>query len=237
MNRLVFTAYNRPTYFTRVMQTWAGVRDFTAWQPTVHLEPGADQDTMRAIAEAAGAVVHLNTHRRGVLTNPWHAVDTAFTAGATFVVLAEDDVLVSDDVLEYFTWAAATLADQHVLAVRACSMKPTCHPDEDHVVDIGPTFNPLVWGTWADRWTTVLRDTWDHDYSSGTAEHPQSGWDWNIVLRVKADWQFAGPRASRSTHIGKYGGAHMLPKDFAASEAPTFRPHRDPAPFHIEENQ
>jgi hypothetical protein len=225
---LVFTAYNRPQYFTPVMASWAAVRGFADWDPVVFLEPSPVQQEMTRIAAAAGAGVWANPHRRGVSDNPWYALDTAFTVGegSDFAVLAEDDVLVSDDVLEYFSWAAQRFRREHILTVCAASFATTCPPDQEQDTVRSGQFCPLVWGTWADRWTAVLRDSWDHDYSSGTATQPQCGWDWNIGLRVMGDWQVIAPAASRSVHIGADGGAHCTPAHFPATVAPTFTAHR-----------
>ncbi len=231
--RLVFTATDRPYYFQPVLTSWQRNQGLSDWSPTVFLEPSPVRESMVRLATNAGFDVHLNRTRRGVLRNPWHALDTAFGAGADFVVLAEDDVLVSEDILTYFTWASTTFADAHVLAACACSMQPQVDPQRANHVVTHPRFNPLVWGTWADRWHGVLRDTWDLDYSTGTAEQPQSGWDWNINLRVMGDWTVASPLASRSTHIGKYGGTHMRPDDFAGSTAPSFADRHPTAPFMV----
>lgn len=228
--RLVFTANDRHDYFRATMAAWQQVRGFTDWAPVVYLEPGRRSERMSEIAQAAGATVSLNPQRRGVLSNPWHALDTAF-ADADFVVLAEDDVLVSDDTLEFFTWAAQEFRDERVLGVCANTQAATCPPGAEQVVELNQRLCPLVWGTWADRWRDVLRDTWDHDYSSGTPTQPQSGWDWHINLRLLAGWRTATPLASRSDHIGQYGGTHMRPADFPASVSPTFLAHREPAPF------
>lgn len=230
--RLVFTAYNRTDYFRQVMHSWSNVRGVTDWHPQVHLEPSDRQVPMLTTAGLVGARVHLNSVRMGVLHNPWLALDTAFLAGADFVVLAEDDVLVSTDTLEYFTWASEHLAgDDHVLAVCANSMQPECDPADEQIIHQSTAFNPLVWGTWADRWTGVLRDTWDHDYSSGTPDAPQSGWDWNINLRVMGHRHIVKPLASRSTHIGRYGGTHTTIFSFPGSVSPTWRADRAPADY------
>lgn len=229
--RLVYTAYNRPDYFTQVMQSWAQVRGYADWQPTVHLEPSRWQDAMTGIAVESGATVKLNPLRRGVLTNPWHALDTTFT-DADFAVLAEDDVLVSSDVLEYFSWAAARFAADHsVLGV--CAFSRSDHSDPAAVYLNDRFTSPLVWGTWSDRWPE-LRDTWDFDYSSGLATGTPSGWDWNIALRVGAGRRFVTPRQSRSDHIGQFNGAHMQPQDFAASRAVSFLPHRPRCVYRLE---
>ncbi len=229
--RLVFTAYNRPVYFEPVMAAWTQVRGFGDWQPEVFLEPSPAAEAMTGIAAEAGAAVTRNPLKRGVLSNPWNALYTAFNAGADFVVLAEDDVLVSDDILEYFTWASTTFADQHILTVCACSFAPACAPGHEQNTVRHKQFTPLIWGTWADRWTDQLRDTWDHHYSTGTSEAPQSGWDWNINLRIMRDWDVISPIASRSTHIGRHGGAHTTAQTFPGSIAPTFAAHRPSAPF------
>ncbi len=91
--RLVFTAYNRPHYFAEVLDAWTRVRGFADWKPLVMLEPSDVWEQMSALAQGAGATVHLNPRRYGVLSNPWHALNTAFGDGADFAVLAEDDLL------------------------------------------------------------------------------------------------------------------------------------------------
>jgi hypothetical protein len=229
--RLVFTAYNRPDYFATVMDTWTRVRGFADWQPTVFLEPGPAQDEMTRIATEAGVAVKLNPLRRGVLTNPWNALHSAFFTDADFAVLAEDDVTVSSDVLEYFHWAADRYAaDPGVLAV--CAFTRTDHSDPA-VVHLNDRFCPLVWGTWHDRWPD-LRDSWDHDYSSGLVDGTPSGWDWNINLRVANGRRFVTPGQSRSDHIGQFNGTHMQPQDFPSSQAVAFRPDRAPCDYRPE---
>jgi hypothetical protein len=227
---LRFTAYNRPDYFAPVMTTWTRVRGYADWRPTVHLEPSPARAEMTRIAAAAGATVHLNPTRYGVLANPWHALDAAFAA-ADFTVLAEDDVTVSTDVLEYFTWAADRYAaDPGVLAV--CAFTRTDHPDPA-AVHLDDRFCPLVWGTWSDRWPE-LADSWDFDYSSGRCDGTPSGWDWNINLRVAKGRLFVTPGQSRSDHIGQFNGTHMQPRDFPSSQARSFLPDRPPCDYRPE---
>lgn len=234
-NRLVFTATDRPQYFQPVMDTWQNARGYADWQPTVYLEPTCLTVIMDGIARGHDADVHHNTSRLGVLKNPWHALESAFNTGADFVVLAEDDVLVSSDILEYFTWAADQFRDQPVLAVCACSFEPTCPPHDQQSVVTHQRFCSLVWATWRDRWIDTLRNTWDHDYTSGTPAQPQSGWDWNINLRILpgTDLQVVTPLASRSSHIGEHHGTHTSSDTFPGSVAHTFHQDRPPAPFHL----
>lgn len=231
--RLVFTAYDRPHYFHGSIGSWFYARGWADWQPAVHLEPSPVREYMSEIAESAGARVHHNPQRLGVLHNPWTALDAAFNTDADFAVLAEDDILVSNDILDYFTWAADTLHGRHILAVCAFNPAKTVQPGDEHTITTTRQFSPLIWGTWKDRWCSVLRDTWDHDYSSGTPAQPQSGWDWNINLRVMGDWRNAVPLASRSDHIGRHGGTHTTVFTFGSSRAATFTLNRPPGTFKM----
>ena len=64
---------------------------------------------MRRVDFAAETTITINPQRYGVLGNPWHAFNDGF-AVSDFVVLAEEDLIVSEDVLEYFAWCRACYA-------------------------------------------------------------------------------------------------------------------------------
>lgn len=232
--RLVFTAYQRPFYWEPVLTQWKTVRGFHDWTPTVFLEPSPSREAMIRISHEAGVYVHANPRRNGVLHNPWVALNTAFEhwTRPEFVVLAEEDILPSDDILEYFTWAADEYRNDSILAICAASFHETVAPENEYRVQQHKQFCPLIWGTWRDRWEYVLRDTWDHDYSSGTPDAPQSGWDWNINLRIMQGWDIISPWASRSTHIGEHLGVHTTQFSFPGSVAKTYQPHREPSPYY-----
>lgn len=229
--RLVFTAYNRPRYFEEVLYTWAQVRGFRDWNPVVFLEPSDQAARMGTLARLAGVPVHRNDRRLGVLTNPWTALDTAFADGADFVVLAEDDLLPSSDALEYFTWAATEHAGTDVIAVCAASLAPCAAPEQEHHVTLSGTFCSQLWGTWASTWAELLRDTWDHDYSSGSPH--EAGWDWNIYRRLVPGRRVLHPVASRVTHIGRFGGQHTTEATFPASQLPTYVQHRSTGTYRL----
>lgn len=232
--QLVLMACDRPDYFRQVVDHWAGVRGLDDWNPWVSLEPSRVQEHMLALAHAAGFPARLNLHRHGVLHHPWVIMEDVFAGGADFCVIAEDDVLVSDDILEYYEWAAKRFVDEHVLAVNSAIFYETVASTDLNRVVVHDQFTPMCWGTWASRWRSVLRDTWDHDYSSGTPQHPQSGWDWNINLRVipQGVWQVVSPVASRSDHIGARG-VHTTVVSFPGSRSATFARHRQPGEFHL----
>ena len=236
MLNVVMTAYRRPVYLRQTLESWLAVRGVENVLFTFHVEPSDRRlQVMDAIkrAQLPNYEVVSNQTRLGVLTNPWSAFENAFTLrGADFVVLAEDDVLVSDDVVEYLTWAAAEFRDDRQVMVVSAHSLIGGEPDGQVVREEG--FSGLVWGTWADRWQGALSPTWDHDYSTGDHGH-EAGWDWNIAKRVMpaAGAVQVRPVVSRSQHIGREGGAHMVAEDFALSVVTDWQQHVEPQDFRV----
>lgn len=233
MNReLVFTGFNRPGYLRESIASWNqcdGILDWDAW---FLLEPSNVQDQMIAEfrnLEAASINGVVNDHRLGVLRNPYTALKSSFDAGSEFTVLAEDDIVVSSDTLNYFEWAMREYEDdKSVLAVLAFS-RNNLHdsPEDRSSVARTKVFCPLVWGTWHDRWRDLVGPNWDLDYTSGNPDGSEAGWDWNMMrVAVREDKDFIYPAWSRSNHIGLYGGTHTSPASFPESQAETFEQFR-----------
>lgn len=224
---LVFTAYNRPDYFYSTIESWNNVRSISTWNTTFHIEPSEVQLTMADISLNLNTTVTtvMNDELLGVLVNPWVALDEAFESGADFVVLAEDDIVVSTDTIEYFQWASSEYQTAYdVLTLNAFSQLGG--PKQNQVIRDG-SFAPLVWGTWRDRWYDTLRDTWDKDYSTGNPDGSEAGWDWNINRIMQANnYCTVRPVQSRSDHIGELYGTHMTPELFGSSHGVDFLAYR-----------
>lgn len=221
------TAYMRHVYLQQSLLSWSKVRGVELVDFTVFIEDSPLQSVLaKTVRETLPhAKVELNSVRYGVLENPYRAFTCAFSRPGypdDFVILAEEDVVVSTDVLEYFEWAAAEFEyDQSALGVCAFSRRPRAEVRVEEVALL-PDFCPLVWGTWRDRWFNTLQPTWDHDYTSGPTPGVQQGWDWNINVRVRGDRGFVFPSQSRSDHIGRIGGAHCTAELFEQTRAPFF---------------
>jgi hypothetical protein len=229
---LVFTVSGeRPGYLAEVLAAWRRARGVAAWPATFLLEPGTRARECRAVIAdafpAADVVVH--PERLGVLANPHRALATAFGRGAGFAVLAEEDIVVADDVLEFFTHAALTHQDDpSVLAACAFSRLPAPQPAD--AVGSG-RFSPWVWGTWADRWHDRLGSGW---FEAARAPEPGAGngFDFGVERMMAASGRrVVIPLASRSDDIGQYGGVHAVPEDYEAGRAATFAAHREPRRF------
>jgi GNT-I family len=230
---VAFTVTNRPGYLAQVLESWSRVRDIGDAHLIFRCEPGCPETV--ALCEAVDFAPHtvtVNPRRLGVLANPWHALDDGFKRG-DFTVLAEDDLIVSFDVLEYFTWCAQRYRDDpEVLAVttyqreaqpgRYAAVRPV-----NWELDDGWHF--WVWGTWADRWAR-LRPDWDFTYA-------HKGWDW----RIRDHWvlgqglKIMAPAMSRSQHIGRDGGTHASAEQYQALLSRCFYAGVRPQHYHDQE--
>jgi len=224
---LFITAANRPSYFRETMNSWRKARGFYDWNVVVRLEPSEFVEEHLAICkelEHDKLTVLVNPQVYGVLHHPWVGFNDLFKNGyIDFVVRAEDDLVVADDVLEFFDWAAERYAsDSDVAAVVAYSREESTRPE---LVRRSEKFSPWVWGTWQDRWNQFIRDTWDHDYTTyNGAPGNQAGWDWNLDTRVLPSLHkhVISPAMSRVQNIGVWG-VHGRPENFEQSSS--FSPH------------
>lgn len=235
---IVCTAHNRPDYFQESLSCWSKTDPLLRGVPFSHrklqqivpfkvfLEPSNNLAEMHRVYGEFGEescdlfdiTIHENETKQGVLVNPFNALSWGFDSGKEFVILAEDDIEVSQDVLSYFAWASEEFKyDQSILTVNAWAdtAVPT-HDDQYSEVVPDSHFSPLIWGTWKDRWDEVLQPTWDKDYSF-------RGWDWHINDIIKERSLYTvRPSVSRSNHIGKFNGTHMMPDNFNDSQSASF---------------
>jgi hypothetical protein len=221
---LFLTAFNRPSYLQQTLESWLTVRGIEDWRVVFMIEPSHVTGKVVEICERfiemrdlKDAEVCVNPQVYGVLHHPWVGFERLLMMhGYDFAVRAEDDLLVSSDVLEYFDWAASEYkGDADVAAVQAYT---DGSGPEDGVARV-PRFNPWVWGTWRDRWHAFIGPTWDHDYSTYNG-YPgnQSGWDWNLDTRLYPlhGLRSVAPLASRVDNIGVHG-VHGTPDNHRTS--------------------
>lgn len=245
MKKAVFlTTYNRLPYLQQVLESWSHVRASEDWDLVAMIEPSpiagqiveefdefkrANQHLFR------GVEVHVNPRVYGVLHHPWVGFERLLSMkNYDFVVRAEDDLVVSDDILEFFNFASEHYYEtEDIATVHAFS---TDSGDPASVVE-SQFFSPWLWGTWRNRWQNLIGPTWDHDYSTfNEFSGNQSGWDWNLNTRIfpKLDLRSARPLVSRANNIGVHG-IHGTPDNFVQSES--FQAHRPAVTFHADSRQ
>lgn len=239
---VVFTVCRRPFYFREALASWGEVRGIQDWRLIFMVEPTEATHDQVKIIDAfrhPDKQVVFNRERLGVLVNPWEGLETSFSTGSQYTVLAEEDLVVSDDVLEFQAWARDEFRDAPEVYGVMSQMQGSFETDDPEAVALVQNFNPWVWGTWKDRWESVLRDTWDKDYSSGNPDGSRAGWDWNIAQRVLPSWGgfMVVPGAARSQNTGQYLGVHAVPEDFEGTLAKTFRSHRPRCDYRLADNR
>lgn len=223
---IVLTAFNRLPYLQQTLASWEQVRDQEEWDFIASIDPSditqqivEEFEEFEAKTNFALFDIRVNREVQGVLHHPWMAFEGLFTFGRyDFVVRAEDDLVVSNDILEFFTWAAHHYrGDDQVATVHAYSI--TEGPINS--VRKSEAFSPWLWGTWRNRWQDLIGPTWDHDYSTfnGTPGF-QSGWDWNLNTRIfpEMDLRSVVPLCSRADNIGMHG-IHGTPENFEQSDS------------------
>jgi hypothetical protein len=236
---IVLTAYNRPDYLADVLDSWEAARGIDSWDFYISIDE-TDTEEFREVALLANFFQqkkHANTFiirhkpKLGVLKHPYVVMDSLFSEGYDFVLRAEDDLVVSDGILEYFDYVARSYKDAvDVKTVHGFSETAT---GLEQVIIARHGFNPWVFGTWKRAWPE-LKENWDLDYSTynGTPGN-QSGFDWNFNTRVypRNNWLGIHPSVSRVQNIGAHG-VHGTPENLPKS--PTFIPNNEIREGHFE---
>ena len=209
---VAFTVHNRPGYLRETLASWERVRGIGYARLLFCCEPGCPEAVQACedVTFAPRAVI-VNPQRYGVLGNAWNALEHG-SREDEFTILAEEDLVVSPDVIEYFTWAQRYRYDPSVLGVTTYQH----HEQPGGLAGAGPAdwrnddeFHFWVWGTWREHWQGLLRDTWDFTYA-------RKGWDWDLRDRlvVGAGMTMIAPSLARSQHIGRDGGTHATPEQY-----------------------
>ncbi|SRR5712692_1086921 len=232
---IVFTAFDRPEYMQETMRSWSRVRGVSDTIFDFHVEPGCQKmERLCSSVLFTEPVVHVNETHQGVQRNPYNAINCGFMREGglavprpdDFVILAEDDFIVSTDVLEWFSWTSRVFYDdRHVLCVSASQHEE--QPGGLAQSLLVPWFPGWVWGTWRDRWENLIKPDWTFNY-----EH--NGWDWRLTDYWCGEQGMVcvAPAVSRSQHIGEYGGVHTIPGQWYRDQlSKCFQPEIPPQEF------
>jgi len=226
----------REKYLREALNSWGRVRGIQDAHLLFCLEPRPVHSPF-PVAEFRDflhrSFVHTEIVRNpevlGVTANTRNAMELAFARRPDdFVVLAEEDLLVSMDILEWFTWAQRyrDLDGCGVTTVSAHAHRSTGLPS--HAVRV-PWFSPLVWGTWLNRWREFIEPGWGGLPDNATA------WDADLRERISAAGLFSlFPGQSRSKHIGEMSTLTpgLLSEYFYdASQSQCFSPDYPPQEF------
>jgi hypothetical protein len=253
---LVMTAWRRPDYLERTLASWATARGVgrlgglvVALGPSpaedqqreaVKLAPLGLDDKITVREDSAAAAASPGMHRALGEALTWVRDELRPRA----VICAEEDIIVSSDVLEYVAWALNRFATDP-LAAAVCAhdvggqgwdipgigQQGFAAPQGEVV--LSDYFNPWVWATWTGRKLDYLLEQWDWDATKGPVAW-QNGYDWEILRQIHTRGLLSVvPQASRSQNIGQNGGYYARPELFDQTQSASFRKHRDPVSYRL----
>ena len=157
--RVALMAYNRPDALRRTLESWSKV-DRTDVEFYIHIDgPNAE---LHAIAAEFTPNVITQDRNRGSEMHAWFVFNKSFDEdGVDYCVLAQDDVEVTTDVLDYFRYCDEQFRDhQDVLLASSGGASREHDLSMYYQVDLARTFSSTIWATWPDRWTQWLKDYW-----------------------------------------------------------------------------
>jgi hypothetical protein len=251
---LLTTCRDRPAYFTQALGSWTRVRGAGQLAALVVALGHSDVEAeMAALAAAAAQTMGLplevlpdspaaqrspGMHRALGEAILWIRANLRPKA----VILTEEDLEVSDDTAECLLWALNRFEDDPDV-LTACAHEasgqgwhqpgagPRGRDNPQDVMVLAEDFNPWVWATWETRLDFLL-DQWDWDATTGP--HPaRRGYDWQIRRLVRGLTSVM-PLASRSQNLGRDGGVYAHPDRYEDTLAASYRPHRDPVGYRLE---
>ncbi len=225
---ILFTVFDRVDYLKETLESWSKVDFVEEYDFYFYVEPS---ELVNEITEAIndfqenfGSRLNIvyNKDVLGTGGNTWRGFNDLFES-YDFVILAEDDVVVSKDILRYFDSVEAIYRNEEDVAIISANTKWDTNDASGVIREQG--FNGLVWGTWKEYWGKYFKDNWDKDYSSDPVH---SGWDWHLNLRIlpSNNLKNINPLASRSNHIG-INGMHCDSSIFNETLSPSFKKEHD----------
>jgi hypothetical protein len=253
---LVCTAWRRPEYLEKTLASWATARGVGRLGGlVVALGPSAVEEQQREIIRLAPVgldhlTVVLDDSEAARNSPGMHrALGEALTwvrdeLKPKAIICAEEDIIVSSDVLEYMGWALNRF-ETNPLVAAVCAhdvggqgwdipgIGQAGFDADPAEVALSDYFNPWVWATWTGRKLDFLLDQWDWDATLGPISW-QHGYDWQIRRLIHEQGLLSAvPAASRSQNIGKDGGYYARPDLFDQTRASSFRKHRDPLTYRL----
>lgn len=176
--------------------------DYAAkWGLVISAEPSLSSIRQALSVDFMPVRVLVNQGLRGLRSNLFNALDSAFAFGSRFNLHLEDDVVLSPAAFDLVYWYERTFrarpgayfsyslfADSVDLPLDATGLR---HLD---------TFEGYAWCVFAEVWHEHIRSNWFVDDG-----HP-TGWDWQMRrVCTRKQMKSLAPRASRSNHIGRTG--------------------------------
>lgn len=241
---LIIPAWRRPDYLKAVLASWHEVRGAHELRKVIIALGRGHEAAMQEVISASPlpAPVLKDSDRAHAVHGPHSAIGEAIVhafadEGCGFVIVSDEDCIVSDDTLDYFAWArgqdVAAVCAHNEIGQAWCPRWDDTDADQA-AVRIRPEFTGWTWGIPRVTWDEVFGPEWDWDESTGPngSEH---GFDWQCHRLANRGLRVAIPDASRSQNIGQHGGVYAHPDQFHLTQAKSFRERRGQVAYRVAE--
>ena len=220
---IAFTVFNREDFLKRTLYSWSKVKYLDEYDIYFFVEPSNKINqileiisSFKSVMGSRNIMIKINNELKGCSANTFQALNLLFKV-YDFVVLAEDDLIVSDDVCQYFNYLEDRYRDSNDVCIISANNK-TKNMLDNNVVMPTEYFEGYVWGTWSKCWKSLFSTKWNIKEDGGDAN-----WDWNIGQKLKANnLKCIHPAHSKSQHIG-INGINSNPEIFDHTLAYSFK--------------
>lgn len=210
---IAISAYNRPEYSRRSLASIIGAKGFSPDKYQIYCSIDCDDDgninqEVYSIYASYSGPLTLSTApiKLGCNYNVKSVLELAWEDKPDFVLMIEDDIIISDDALKYIEWAAEKYKDDpsvRTVGLWGHDSQPSLPiPQKDYGKAMRQNyFTCWGWGTWRDRWNEMNKN-----WTTGDDSHDTS-WD-VIVSSHLGDRVEVLPAISRAYNCGEHGGTH-----------------------------
>jgi hypothetical protein len=214
--------FQRENYLKETLESWRNARGIENYDFYIFIDRSENLQNILDVANNFKKTSLFNVYitvnkigQQGNWRNSFNAINSIINR-YEFVILAEDDVIVSNDSLEYFDYLIPIYQDsEDIISISANYVNDNAFNDNSVFVING--FSGLVWGTWPKWWNKILKTAWSIPPENGIA------WDEVANLIVRGyDLRSVVPAVSRSQHIGKTG-YYSDPEIYKTSYAKRFK--------------
>lgn len=208
---IAISAYNRPEYLQRCISALYGAKGFSSKKYSIFCamdcyENGSFNQEVFDVFTSYNLFPYIMEEKSGCNYTIKKTLELAWDDNPDFVLMIEDDIIISDDALQYIEWAAEKYKNDP--SVRTIGLwghddQPSLpvSPKDHGKVMRQNYFTCWGWGTWKDRWEG-MKATW----TTGDDSHNTS---WDVVMSSHLGERVEIlPAIARAYNCGENGGTH-----------------------------
>jgi len=221
MKLVAVLAYNRPEYLTMCLEALSRCRGAEEWGVIVSVDGPNGQHPMPSVPLPKNLNIEVVRHKNnsGIDHHNSFCANGIFSriAEANFLVMLEDDAVLTPDALElasgFYGWPRR---DDYLFMSIGDPKYSKVAPEEseyEQLVEERYSIYTSAWCFTRGSWEKML-ETWNRPLST------QLGWDWSLSTSMHENgWKSMYPLVSRARNVGRVG-VHAYAEWFDQNVAP-----------------